>query len=88
MINDLINWCLNLLDYFYSLIPSQYNLIDKIQELITSLSHYQNTWNEFTSVIFFVVGKPLVVMCIGVGCAIIIVKLIFAIINIVGQYVP
>lgn len=88
MINDFIKWGLDLIDYFYNLIPSNYNLITKIQDLITSLSTYQNTWNEFTSVIYFILGKPLVVTCISVGVCIIVVKLIFAIINIVGQYVP
>lgn len=88
MINDFIKWGLDLIDYFYNLIPGNYNLITKIQDLITSLSTYQNTWNELTSVIYFILGKPLVVTCISVGVCIIVVKLIFAIINIVGQYVP
>ena len=88
MINDFIKWCIDLIDYFYNLIPSQYNLIDKITNLLSTLSDYQATWQTFTSIIFFIVGKPLVVACIGVGIAIIFVKLVFAIINIVGQYVP
>lgn len=88
MINDLIKWGLNIIDYFYNLIPSNYNLITKIQELLTSLSTYQSTWNDLTSVIFFILGKPLVVTCISVGVCIIVVKLIFALINIIGQYVP
>lgn len=88
MINDFIKWGLDLIDYFYNLIPSNYNLITKIQDLITTLSTYQSTWNDLTSVIYFILGKPLVVTCISVGVCIIVVKLIFAIINIVGQYVP
>lgn len=88
MINDFIKWCLDLIDTFYDLIPSQYNLIEKITDLITTISSYQSTWNDLTSVIFFVLGKPLVVACISVGVCIIVVKLIFALINIIGQYVP
>lgn len=88
MINDFIKWCIDIIDSFYNQIPSQYNLIEKITDLLSSLIDYQATWQTFTSVIFFIVGKPLVVACIGVGIAIIVIKLIFAIINIVGQYVP
>lgn len=88
MINDFIKWCIELIDYFYNQIPSQYNLIDKITSLLSTLSDYQATWQTFTSIIFFIAGKPLIVACIGVGIAIIVIKLFFAIINIVGQYVP
>lgn len=88
MINDFIKWCLDLIDTLYGLIPSEYNLISKINDLITTISSYQSTWNDLTSVVYFVLGKPLVVACISVGVCIIIVKLIFAFINIIGQYVP
>lgn len=88
MINDFIKWCLNLIDHFYNLIPSDYNIFDKLSELLTTLSQYQSTWNELTGVIYFIIGKPLIITCIGVGVAIIVIKLIFALINIIGQYVP
>lgn len=88
MINDFIKWCLEIIDTFYDLIPSEYNLITKITDLVSSISSYSSTWNELTSVIFFILGKPLVVTCISVGICIIVVKLIFALINIIGQYVP
>ena len=52
MINDFIKWCLDLIDTFYDLIPSEYNLIEKITDLINSISSYQSTWNDLTSVIF------------------------------------
>ena len=88
MINDLIEWALSIIDNIYSLIPENFNLIDKIAALLNSLQSYQDTWNSLMSVIYFVIGKPLLTTCIGVGVAIIVIKLIFAIINIVGQYVP
>lgn len=88
MINDFISWCISLIDTFYNLIPSQYNLITKISDLINALTQYNATWQQLTGIIFFICGKPLITMCIGVGVAIIVIKLVFAIINIVGQYVP
>lgn len=88
MINDFIEWALSIIDNIYSLIPENFNLIDKIAALLNSLQSYQDTWNSLMSVIYFVIGKPLLTTCIGVGVAIIVIKLIFAIINIVGQYVP
>lgn len=88
MINDFIKWCLDLIDYFYNLIPSDYNLFDKLSDLINTLSSYRDTWNELTGVIYFIIGKPLISACISVGVVIIVVKLIFALINIIGQYVP
>lgn len=88
MINDFIKWCLDLIDYFYNLIPSDYNLFDKLSDLLTNLSQYQSTWNELIGVVYFIIGKPLIITCISVGVAIIVIKLIFALINIIGQYVP
>lgn len=88
MINDLIEWALSIIDNIYSLIPENFNLIDKIATLLNSLQSYQDTWNSLMSVIYFVIGKTLLTTCIGVGVAIIVIKLIFAIINIIGQYVP
>lgn len=88
MINDFIEWALSIIDQIYSLIPENLNLINKITALLSSLQSYRDTWNSLMSVIYFVIGKPLLTTCIGVGVVIIVIKLVFAIINIVGQYVP
>lgn len=83
MINDILKWIINIIDNIYSLIPSDLNLFDKISSLLSTLSTYQETWNSLMSVIFFIIGKPLLTFCIGVGVAIILIKLVFAIINLV-----
>lgn len=83
MINDILKWIINIIDNIYSLIPSDLNLFDKISSLLSTLSTYQETWNSLMSVIFFIIGKPLLTFCISVGVAIILIKLVFAIINLV-----
>lgn len=83
MINDILKWFINIIDNIYSLIPSDLNLFDKISSLLSTLSTYQDTWNSLMSIVFFIIGKPLLTFCIGVGVAIILIKLIFAIINLV-----
>lgn len=87
MINFLIGQLLNLLDWCYTnLYISQ--LFTKINDIFTQINNYSSQWDNFMSIIFFVVGKPLIVFCVGVGVTIIIVKIVFGLIHLIGQFVP
>lgn len=87
MINFLIKQFLDLLDWCYTNLYIN-ELFTKINELFTMISNYQSQWDQFMGIIFFVVGKSLLVFCVGVGVAIIIVKIVFALIHLIGQFVP
>lgn len=87
MINFLIKQFLDLLDWCYTNLYIN-ELFTKINDLFTLISSYQNQWDQFMGIIFFVVGKSLLVFCVGVGVAIIIVKIVFALIHLIGQFVP
>lgn len=83
MINDILKWIIDIIDNIYSLIPSNFNLFDKINSLISTLSQYTDTWNSLMAIVYFIIGKPLLTFCVGVGVCIILIKLVFAIINLV-----
>lgn len=87
MINFLIKQFLDLLDWCYTNLYIN-ELFTKINELFTMISNYQSQWDQFMGIIFFIVGKSLLVFCVGVGVAIIIVKIVFALIHLIGQFVP
>lgn len=87
MINFFIQQILNLLDWIYTNLYIN-ELFTKLNDLFSQLNNYQSQWDDFMSIIFFVVGKPLIVFCVGVGVTIIIVKIVFALVHIVGQFVP
>lgn len=87
MINFLIKQLLDLLDWCYTNLYIN-ELFTKINDLFTMISNYQSQWDQFMGIIFFVVGKSLLVFCVGVGVAIIIVKIVFALIHLIGQFVP
>lgn len=87
MINFFIQQILNLLDWIYTNLYIN-ELFTKLNDLFSQLNNYQSQWDDFMSIIFFVVGKQLIVFCVGVGVTIIIVKIVFALVHIVGQFVP
>ena len=87
MINFLIWQLIQILDWAYNNLYIK-QFFDKINELFAQISNYQSQWDNFMSIIFFVVGRDLIVFCVGVGVAIIIVKIVFALIHLIGQYVP
>ena len=87
MINFLIWQLLQILDWCYNNLYIK-ELFTKISEVFTQINSYSSQWDNFMSIIFFVVGKPLIVFCVGVGVTIIIVKIVFGLIHLIGQFVP
>ena len=87
MINFLIGELLNILDWCYTNLYIK-AFFDKLGDLFAQISTYQSQWDDFMSIIFFVVGKDLIVFCVGVGVAVVVVKIVFGLIHLVGQYVP
>lgn len=84
MINDLISKLIQNLDNL--LINT--GLYTKITELIGYLDDYQSYTTEFhkyLSGVYFVFGKPLVMYIIGVFVVIVVIRILFAVINLLLQ---
>ena len=87
MINFLIWQLFQILDGCYNNLYIS-ELFTKINDVFTQINSYSSQWDNFMAIIFFVVGKPLIVFCVGVCVTIIIVKIVFGLIHLIGQFVP
>lgn len=86
MLNDIFLFGINLIDMFYNAfltVP-----INTLNTAFTKINEYSGTLTDLIQAIYFICGKGLVVFGVGVGFSIITIKVIFAIINLVGQFVP
>ena len=87
MINFFIQQILNMLDWCYTHLYIN-ELFVKLNDIFAQINNYKVQWDDFMSIIFFIVGKPLIVFCVGVGITVIVVKIVFALIHLIGQFVP
>lgn len=86
MLNSLFLFALNLLDNAYTLFLE--TPITTLNSIFTKINDYSSTLTSLLQAVYFICGKGLVTFGIGIGIAIITIKLVFAIINLVGQFVP
>ena len=87
MINDLIS---NLIIAFDDLLTNL-GLYTKFSNLIGYLDDFQTyttEFNKYLSGVYFIFGKALVSYMVSVFIIIVAVRIIFAIVNLVGQFVP
>lgn len=87
MINFFIQQFFNVLDWIYINLHIV-DLINKISDLMTTSQTYITNWNKFVEIVYFVIGKPFTLIIVTTGAVVIIAKLVFALINLIGQYVP
>lgn len=86
MINFFLLQILNGLDWLYTNYLSGF--FSKITDLFTMFEQSRSVFNEIVQIIYFICGKNLIVFGLSVGVTIIIVKIVFAIVNLVGQFIP
>ena len=86
MLNDIFLFGLNLIDTIYNMFLL--TPITTINSVFTKINDYSSTLTDLLQIVYFICGKGLVVFGIGVGVAIITIKVVFAIINLIGQFVP
>lgn len=87
VINDIIsNLILSLADFYTSsgLHTAVTNLIDKLDDWQT----YSSLFSTYLSGLYFLFGKALILYIVGVFTAVFLVRLIFAVVNLIGQFVP
>lgn len=86
MINFFIEQCLNGLDFIYNSYLTGF--FTKITEIFTYFQQYYSTFEDFMEIVYFIFGKGLIVFFLSACLTIIFVKIVFAIINLVGQFIP
>lgn len=87
MINDLISNIIEAFDYLLT----QMGINDKITTLLSYLDDFQTyttEFNKYLSGVYFIFGKSLVVYIVTVALLIIVIRIAFAIVNLVGQFIP
>ena len=87
MINDLIS---NLIIAFDDLLTNL-GLYTKFTTLIGYLDDFQSyttEFNKYLSGVYFIFGKNLVMYMISVFIIVVAVRIIFAVVHLVGQFVP
>ena len=86
MFNFFIQLALNGLDWLYTNYLTGF--FSKITEIFTYFDTYSSIFSDFMEVIYFFFGKGLIVFFLGACLTIILVKVVFALVNLVGQFVP
>ena len=87
LITDMI---ISLINFIDSLLYNS-GIFTKISDLITSLGTYQTYLNDFQTYLsgaYFIFGKPLIIFVLGLSGTVFLIKLVMAIVMIVGQFVP
>ena len=87
MINDLIS---KLILAFDDLI-SNLGLYTKITSLIGYLDDFQSyttEFNKYLSGVYFIFGKSLVIYMVTVFAIVVTVRIAFAVVHLIGQFVP
>ena len=87
MINDLISNLIIAFDDFLT----NLGLYNKFATLIGYLDDFQTyttEFNKYLSGVYFIFGKTLVIYMISVFAIIVAVRIIFAVVHLVGQFVP
>lgn len=87
MLNEIIQMFINILDYFYNLAP-----IGAFFDMFEDISGYFVTYRLATAEIFeglyFIVGKNLIMLLIDWFLIFLMFKVVFAIVNLVAQFIP
>lgn len=82
MINDIILKILDILQWLINITNIDL-IVDKISELFTTFTNYQQYFTETLSWLYYFVNKPVIVTCIVVGAIMIIARIVLAIVNLI-----
>lgn len=87
MLSDVINFFITGFDT----ILQNLGIITLLNNLISftdDWQNYQSTFNNYLSGVYFLFGKSLVIYIVTAFGIIVVIRIIMALINIIGQYVP
>ena len=87
MINDLIIKLIQLFDGLYNSFGVS-SLFEDLFEKASTFETYTTEFSYYLGGLYFVFGKSLIVFMVSVFSIVFMIRLVMAIVNIVGQFIP
>lgn len=87
MINKLVDVFISVLDWFYDFFDLSY-YFDFWNTLTGNIAQEHATFETILEGIYFFMGKSLVVFVWDFSIAVFVLAIVFALINLIGQFVP
>lgn len=87
MINKLVDVFISILDWFYDLFDLAY-YFDFWNTLTGNIAQEHETFETILEGIYFFLGKSLVTFVWDFSIAVFVLAIVFALINLIGQFVP
>ena len=87
MFNAILNMLFDILDFFYGLAPVG-AFFDMFEEITNYLVTYTGLTEEIFKGIYFIAGTNLVLFMIDWFILFVVFKVVFAIVNMVSQFIP
>lgn len=87
MINKLVDVFISILDWFYDFFDLSY-YFDFWNTLTGYISQKHSTFETILEGIYFFMGKNLVIFVWNFSIAVFVLAIVFALINLIGQFVP
>lgn len=87
MINDFIIKIIMVFDNLYNNFGVS-SLLEDLLEKVSTFEDYLSDFEYYLGGVYFVLGKPLVIFMVSVFGIIFTIRLVMAIVNIVGQFIP
>ena len=87
MINDLISNLIIAFDDFLT----NLGLYTKFAILIGYLDDYQTyttEFNKYLTGVYFIFGKPLVIYMVSIFVLVVVIRIVFSVVHLIGQFVP
>lgn len=86
MINDFITGFISIFTSFYTDHIHQH--IQDLIDLLSSWEDYESIFNDLLAGVMFICGKPLIVFMVSCFVIIVTIRVIMALVNIIGQFIP
>lgn len=87
MVNDIIIALFEILDKLITL-SGLFNLLSDLLDKLSVIQTYSNDIQYYLSGAYFFLGKPLIIFVISVATTCFLIKLIGALVMIIGQFIP
>lgn len=87
MFNAIIDMAFNVIDYFYN-IAFVGAFFDMFEEITGYLVTYTNLTQEIFTGLYFIAGSTLVILMISWFLVFSFFKIVFAVVNMVSQFIP
>lgn len=87
MLNAYVQFCFDFLDAIYNIAPIN-SFLNALDTILAYLDHYVFVCSDLFKGIFFIAGKDLVSAILAFFVAIIGCRVVLALVNVIGQFIP